>query len=147
VKTYTEGQILHHAANSQTRQGIIALAVATSEKFLDAPLWIDLHGAQVGEAINQPRLLAKLLSERIAEVVRRIGGDDQDGLADLGELDGERTRRGRLANTSLAADEDPAECLLVDDGLEAGLHNVVRVNEGGVGHGGVRGGAERLEEG
>lgn len=54
-----------------------------------------------------------------------IRRDEEDAPSVLCELDGQRAGRGRLADTALAADKDPAERPLVEDGLERGLHYVV----------------------
>ena len=69
--------------------------------------------------------------------MRRVGGDEQHGLAVAGDLDGERAGGGRLADAAFAADEDPAERALGDDRFEAGREGRVGVgvDEGGVGHG------------
>jgi hypothetical protein len=100
---------------------------------------LDLHGREVGEAVDEAGLFAKLLREGVGQVVRRVGRDEEDAAADLGELDGEGARRRRLADAALAADEDPAERLLVQDGLERGLQRVVvHVDERGVRHGWAR---------
>ena len=40
---------------------------------LDAAIGVDLHGAQVGEAIDEPGLLSELLREGVGQVVRRVG--------------------------------------------------------------------------
>ena len=53
----------------------------------------------------------------------------------FGQLDRERAGRRGLANSTFAADEDPTECLLVEDGLEGGFHDVVVDDEGVGGHG------------
>ena len=128
---YRESQILHHVAHaSQRRHGLLGAFAALCQQILDAAVRIDLHGAQVVEAVDLARIFTKLLVEGIAQVVCRVSRDQKDVLAVLGELNGERARRGRLAHTALAADEYPAQRLLVDDGLERGLHDFV------VGHGG-----------
>lgn len=53
--------------------------------------------------------------------MRGIGGDEEHGAAHLGQLDGQRAGGGGLPDSSLPTDEDPAEGLLVEDGLERGL--------------------------
>jgi hypothetical protein len=70
------------------------------------------------------------LVEGIGQVVRGIGADEQDGAADLGQLDGQGARGGRLADAALAADEDPAEGALVEERLEGRLEGV-GVEDGG----------------
>ena len=57
--------------------------------------------------------------------MRGVGRDEEDRFAVFGELYGERARRGCLSDTTFAADEYPAQRLLVEDGLERGLHDVV----------------------
>ena len=54
--------------------------------------------------------------------MRWIGGDQQDAFPVLCQLDCQRARRCGLAYPSLAADEDPAKRLLLDDGLERWVH-------------------------
>lgn len=68
-----------------------------------------------------------------------VGADEQDGAADFGELDGEGARRGGFADTTFAADEDPAERALVEERLEGRLEGVFVDDEGhGCGSAGVR---------
>lgn len=100
---------------------------------------IDLHSAQVGEAINQSGLLTELLAESIAKIMGRVCGNEENGLADTGELDGEGAGSGSLADTTFAADEDPAEGLLVDYGFES-WGEVFRVGVDCGGHVGGEGG-------
>ena len=64
----------------------------------------------------------------------RVGGDEQDGLAHAGELDGEGTGGGGFADAAFAADEDPAEGFLLEDGVEGrfeGFWVIVRGEVGG----------------
>lgn len=56
--------------------------------------------------------------------MRGVGADEQDGAADLGQLDGQGARGRGLADASLAADEDPAEGALVEERLEGRLEGV-----------------------
>jgi hypothetical protein len=42
-----------------------------------------------------------------------IGGDDEDAFPHPGELDRDRAAAGRLADSDLAADEDPPKRLLL----------------------------------
>jgi hypothetical protein len=88
--TYTESQILHHVAHTaQSCHGILSALSAPCQQVLYTAIWINLHGAQVVEPVDQPRILAELLVESIRQVVRRVGRDEEDGFAVLGELDGE----------------------------------------------------------
>lgn len=80
---------------------------------------IDLHGAQICEAVNQSRFFAELLAESITEVVRGVCGDKEDGFADTGELNGEGAGSGGLAYTAFAADKNPTEALLLYYGFES----------------------------
>jgi hypothetical protein len=56
---------------------------------LYAAVGVDLHGAEVVEAVDESRILAELLVERVREVVRGVGRDEEDRFAVLCELDGE----------------------------------------------------------
>ena len=92
---------------------------------------VDLHGKEVVEAGHKGGLGGELLAEGVGEVVRGVRGDEEDGLAVLGELGSEGAARGGLTDTTLATDEDPAEGLGVDDVLQGGVHNLVsHVGEG-----------------
>lgn len=82
------------------------------------PIRIDLHGAQVGEPINQSRLFPELLAKSITQVVGRVCGNEENGFPDTGELDGKGAGGGSFANTTFAADEDPTKGLLVDYGFK-----------------------------
>lgn len=64
-----------------------------------------------------------------------VGGDEEDRAAYFGELDGEGTGGGGLSDSSLAADKDPAEGALVEDGLEGWLEDVLVCVDDSVGHG------------
>lgn len=67
-----------------------------------------------------------------------IGGDEEDGFADFGELDCEGAGGCCFAYASFAADEDPAEGVLVEEGLEGGVHGIEGgVEGGGGGHGDI----------
>eukprot|EP00963_Diacronema_lutheri_P011312 scaffold1368_cov333-Pavlova_lutheri.AAC.7 len=48
-------------------------------------------------------MTGELLAKRVAQVVRRIRGDDQNALPHLRKLHGQAARRGGLADTSLRA--------------------------------------------
>lgn len=65
-----------------------------------------------------------------------VGGDEENGAAHTRELDGERARGRGLADAAFAADEDPAQRTLVEDGLQRGLEDVGVGVDDGVGHGG-----------
>lgn len=134
--TDCKGKILHHAAHAAHVGGVGGVALA-GEQVLYAAVGVDLHGAEVVEALDEARLLAELLAKGVAEVVGGVGRDEQHGAAHLGQLDGQTARRRRLADAALAADKDPPQRPLVEDGLERGLHGVgvVGVDEGGGGHG------------
>ena len=135
---YRECEILHHVAHTaQGCHGLLGALPALGQEILDAAVGVDLHGAQVGEAVDQACILAEFLVEGVAEVVCGVGGDEEDGFAVFGELDGERARGCGLADTALAADEDPAQRLLVEDGLERRLHEVLVVEHCRGGHGDV----------
>lgn len=54
-----------------------------------------------------------------------VGGDEENGAAHFGELDGEGAGGGGLSDSSLAANEDPAEGTLVQNGLEGWLEDVL----------------------
>jgi len=60
--------------------------------------------------------------------VRGVGGDDEHGLADGGEEDGEDGAAGGLADAALAPDEDPLEGVLVEEVLHRGLRRVAGVH-------------------
>lgn len=104
---------------------------------MDTPVRVYFHRAQVREALDEPRFFSEFLGEGIAEVVCGVGGDEEDGLAVAGELNGEGAGGGGFTDTAFAADEDPAEGFLVDYGLE-GWGQVVGVWVDVGGHGGVR---------
>ena len=64
----------------------------------------------------------------------RVGGDEEDGFAHAGHLDGEGAGGGGFADAAFAADEDPAEGFLGEEGGEGGGEGVGV--EDGAGHGG-----------
>ena len=70
------------------------------------------HGVQVGEPINKSRGFGEALLERIAEIVGRVGGDDENRGANPGEKNGENGATGGLAHAAFASDEDPLQTLL-----------------------------------
>jgi hypothetical protein len=55
---------------------------------------------------------------RTREVVGGVGGDEEDGLADLRQLRGQGAGRRGLPNTPFSTDKDPAERLLLQDVLK-----------------------------
>lgn len=128
--SYRKGQVLHHPSHAAhiPHPGGVTL---TGQQILNTTIGINLHGAQILEPIDEARLLAELLAEGVAQVVGWVGRDEQHGAAHLSQLDGETTRRCRLAHTALAADEDPPQRPLVEDGLQRRLHGirVVSVDE------------------
>jgi len=130
--THAESKVLHHVAHAtETRHGLLGLLATSIEHISDRAVRINLHGAQVVEAIDQTGVLSELLVEGIGQVVGRIGRDEEDILAVLCELNGQGTRGGGLSDTTLTADEDPAERLLIEDVLQRGGHLVVCVDKGG----------------
>lgn len=130
-ETYSKGKILHHASNSPAHGiQILSVLALASQQVLHAAIGIDLHGAEVVEAVDQAGLLAKLLVEGIGQVVGGVGTDEQDGAAHFGELDGEGARRGGFADTTFAANEDPAERALVEERLQRRLESVFVDDEG-----------------
>lgn len=131
--TYGKSQILHHSTNASGC--ILVLIRLSSQQILNRSIWINLHSAQVGIPIDKPSLLAELLVEGIGEVVCWVSGDEEDGAAHFGELYGERAGSGGLSDSSLTADEDPAEGALVENGLEGWLKDVLVCVEDSVGHG------------
>mmetsp|Transcript_7553 Transcript_7553/g.46426 ORF Transcript_7553/g.46426 Transcript_7553/m.46426 type:complete len:255 (+) Transcript_7553:3680-4444(+) len=82
--------------------------------------WIHFHGVQVVESIHQGGMACELLTKRVAEVVRRIRGDDQDALTHLRQLHGQAARRRGLSHATLSADEDPFQGRLVQHVLQRG---------------------------
>lgn len=64
------------------------------------------HGKEVLEARDERGLFGELLTERIAQIVRGVRGDDEHAAAHCGELHGERARARGLPNTSLACTEE-----------------------------------------
>jgi len=54
-----------------------------------------------------------------------IGGDEQNGTANFGKLNSKRARGCSLSYTSFPADKDPAQRLLVEEGLECGLELII----------------------
>ena len=70
------------------------------------------HGIEIGEPVNQSGSLGELLLKSIAEIVSRVGGDDQNGGSDSGEKDREDRATCRFAHATFAANKDPLEALL-----------------------------------
>ena len=88
--THSESQILHHA--TETTGGIVtgsSVVRLAGEEVLDAAVRVDLHGGEVVEAVDEAGLLAELLGEGVGQVVGGVGGDEEDGAADAGQLDGQ----------------------------------------------------------
>lgn len=114
-----ESHILEHVADAaQTLHCLLSIVTASRDQVLDGAVGIDLHGCKVVDTRDGSGVLAELDTKGIAEVVGGVGGDEEDGFTGAGHLDGERARGGGLADTALAADEDPFERLLVEDGLQ-----------------------------
>lgn len=65
-----------------------------------------------------------------------VGGDEENGAAHFGELDGEGAGGGGLSDTTLSADKNPAKGALVEDGLESWLEDVLVGVDDCAGHGG-----------
>ena len=86
------------------------------------------HGVEVGESADEGGEFGEALLEGVAEVVCGVGGDDEHGLADGGEEDGEDGATGGLADAALAPDEDPLEGVLVEEVLHRGLRRVAGVH-------------------
>lgn len=109
---YCESQILHHASHSRRRSFTL---LCLPHQLLYATIRIDFHSTEVREAIDETGFLAEFLGEGIGEIVGGVGGDEEDGAADFGELDCEGAGGCGLSYASFAADEDPAEGFLVED--------------------------------
>lgn len=67
------------------------------------------HSKEVVESIDERGLLVKLLLEGIAQVMRRVRGDDQDALSYLREQRSNSTRASSLTDSSFAAYKDPSK--------------------------------------
>lgn len=87
VRTYSKCKILHHASHARIQ--VITALTLSSQQVLHTAVGVNLHGAEVFEAVDEARLLAELLGEGIGQVVGWVGADEQDGAAHFGELDGE----------------------------------------------------------
>lgn len=111
--THAECQVLHHITHSHSSHGVFPLAISVSQKILDAPVGIDLHGAKVVIAVNETSFFSKFLTKSIAQVVRGVGRDQQDRFAGFGELDGQRAGGGGFTHTTFASHENPAKSVLV----------------------------------
>lgn len=108
--THAEGKILHHVAHAaETRHGVLSLLTTSIQHVGDRAVGVNLHGAEVVEAINKTGVLSELLVEGIGQVVGRIGRDEENVLAVLCELDGQRAGSCCLSDTTLTTDKDPAE--------------------------------------
>ena len=124
-QTYTEGEILHHSTDPETTHSLIRLISTTGKQVLHATVGIDFHGTQILKSVDKSSFLAEFLPEGIAQIMRGVGRDKENGLADFRKLNGERAGRRRLSNTAFSSDENPAERLLVEQALERRLHDVV----------------------
>ena len=147
--THTKSQILHHPPHPPCRRHRLLRALpALLQQILNTAIRIDFHGTEISVAFDEAGLLAELLAEGVGQVVGRVGGDEEDGFADAGHLDGEGAGGGGFADAAFAADEDPAEGLLGEEGGEGGGEGVgVGVEDGG-GHGGWwGGGCEGMRDG
>jgi hypothetical protein len=75
----TEGHVLEHVAHTtETLHGLLRIVTASRDQVLDRAVGVDLHGGQVVDAGNRSGILAELDTEGVAEVVGRVGGDEQD---------------------------------------------------------------------
>jgi hypothetical protein len=118
IATYTEREVLHHISNPpKLAHGFVRAIASRSNEILNTPVRVNLHGTEVVEPVYEPRILAELLIEGIAEIVGRVGGDEEHRFAVFGELYGECARRRRLSYTTFPTDEYPAQRLLVEDVL------------------------------
>ena len=109
---------------SGPRQANRCAPLTLLDHFLNAAGGVDFHGTQVVEPVDLGRLLAKLLTKRIAEIVGRIRADQQNALSNLGHLHGQGARRRRLAYTALSSAKDPLERLLIQHILDRRRQNV-----------------------
>ncbi|RUP46624.1 hypothetical protein BC936DRAFT_146713 [Jimgerdemannia flammicorona] len=67
------------------------------------------HRIQIRETVDEGGLLTEFLAEGIRQVVGRVGGDEEDGVANLCHLGGKRAGGGCLADAAFATDEDPVQ--------------------------------------
>lgn len=77
------------------------------------------HGVEIGESNDKGRGLSEPLLEGVAEVVSRVGGDDEDGGTNPSEKDREDRATGGLADAALPPDENPLERILIQDILHS----------------------------
>jgi hypothetical protein len=108
---YGESQILHHASHSSSWSFAL---FCLPHQLLYAAVWVDFHGAEVREAIDETGLLAEFLREGIGQIVCGVGRDEEDRAANFCELYCEGAGGGGLSYATFSADEDPAECFLVE---------------------------------
>lgn len=73
----------------------------------------EYHSVEIGEAINQSGGLSETLLKGIAEIVSRVGGDNQNRGANPREKDRENGATGGLAHTTFASHEYPFQRLLL----------------------------------
>jgi hypothetical protein len=59
------------------------------EHFLYGTGGIDFHGVEIVKAFDFGGFFGELLAKGVREVVGGVGGDEEYGGTDLGELDGE----------------------------------------------------------
>lgn len=71
------------------------------------------HGVEIGEAINQGGCLGESLLKGIAEIVSRVGGDNQNRGSDTGEKNGEDGAAGGFPDTAFATNKNPFKSLLI----------------------------------
>ena len=92
---------------------------------------VDFHDVQIVETVHEHRVPPELLAESVAQIVGRVGGDDEDLVALLSELDGEAAGGSGFADAALATDEDPLQGVLFDDVLGEEEGRGARGAEGG----------------
>lgn len=74
-RPYTKRQILHHAPHSAHPTHRLLRPLSPRRKqILNAAIRVNLHRTEVVKPVHQPRILAELLVERVAEVVGRVRG-------------------------------------------------------------------------
>src|SRR5699024_2379450 len=85
----------------------IVLGEEVVRQVTGAEVGVDLHRVQIPESVYQRWNFRELLVEGVADVVGRIGGDNEHRVANLGQLDGQGAAAGCLADATLSADKDP----------------------------------------
>lgn len=70
------------------------------------------HCIEIGETINQSRGFCETLLKSIAEIVSRVGWDDENRRANRSEKDREDRTACGFTNTTFATNENPLERIL-----------------------------------